>query len=202
MEVVKMNKLISSISKVTGIKESVLHAQVELKGVLSLTRDFDNLRSQVTRIQFDKLKAIQSIVYELNCLSVFNEDIIVDSSTKGINLFIDRLKDILDKEFFEVAFLNSQNKVICIEKLFEGTIGECALYVRDIIKKTLEHNATSIIIAHNHPGGSLKPSQADLLATKKIGVALSNINVKLLDAIIIGSNMGMSFAEKGYCLEG
>ena len=83
--------------------------------------------------------------------------------------------------------------------MFEGTINECHVYNREIIKHCLNNNANSVILSHNHPANSLKPSQADLDVTKKIKIALDTVQIKIMDHIISTANKEyMSFAEKGY----
>ena len=126
------------------------------------------------------------------------EEDTLDTSSKAGEYFIRRLKGKVDKEVFEIAFLSAKNKVIATKTLFVGTINESPVYPREIIKEALNHDANSVMIAHNHPGGSLQPSRADIEATKRISVALKTVSIKLLDHIIVADNKYMSFAEKGF----
>ena len=79
---------------------------------------------------------------------------------------------------------------------FTGTINAASVYPREIVKSVLKKNASSVILAHNHPSGIAEPSQADKLITTKIQHALNHIDVQVLDHIIIGENI-VSFAERG-----
>lgn len=128
--------------------------------------------------------------------SKHGEKPIIDSSTKAgeyaLSLFIGQ-----KYEVFYVVCLDSQNRVSWSDIIFEGTLNETSIYPRNLIEIALRHKANSIIIAHNHPGGSLKPSSADLNATKSIKAALDTVSIKLLDHIIIGDHKYMSFAESG-----
>ncbi|MCG2730963.1 MAG: DNA repair protein RadC, partial [Acetobacterium sp.] len=100
----------------------------------------------------------------------FREKAVLNSTTKAgeytMVLFTGRLN-----EAFYVICLDSQNKVNQATLLHEGTINEAPVYPRLIVETALRHQAASIILAHNHPGGSRKPSQADLDVTRKIKLA-------------------------------
>ena len=98
-------------------------------------------------------------------------------------------------ECFYLICLNNQNQVRHAAKTFEGTINEAAVYPRVVVETALKHHASSVILAHNHPGGSLKPSQGDIQVTKRIKEALDAIDIKVIDHIIVGDNRYYSFAE-------
>ena len=93
------------------------------------------------------------------------------------------------KEIFKIIFLNTQNELLKDENLFFGTIDRSSIYIREIIEKVLAYNAKSIILVHNHPSGSLKPSKADFIVTNKIKEVLEVMDVKILDHIIISKNV-------------
>jgi DNA repair protein RadC len=100
-------------------------------------------------------------------------------------------------EAFYVICLDSQNRVNYAALLHEGTINEAPVYPRLIVETALRHQASSVILAHNHPGGSLQPSGADLAVTKKITDALAAISIKVIDHIIVAGDKYLSFREKG-----
>lgn len=129
--------------------------------------------------------------------SKHGEKPILDSSSKA-GEFVKSLFVGQKYEVFYAVCLDNQNRVTWADVLFEGTLNETVIYPRIIVEIALRHRANSLIIAHNHPGGSLKPSQADIQATQSIKNALETIQIKLLDHIIVGDNAYMSFAEKGY----
>ncbi|KUJ75805.1 hypothetical protein AVO42_11030 [Thiomicrospira sp. XS5] len=91
-----------------------------------------------------------------------------------------------EREHFEVMYLNQQHEFIEVKRLFSGTINEANVYPREIIKSALELNAAAMILAHNHPGGSVKPSDADIHLTDNIKRACSYLEIKVLDHIIVG----------------
>jgi len=100
-------------------------------------------------------------------------------------------------EVFYVLCLDSQNRVNYAALVHEGTINEAPVYPRLIVETALRHQANSVILAHNHPGGSLQPSKADIDVTKKIIAALEPISIKVMDHIIVAGDKYFSFAEKG-----
>ena len=102
-----------------------------------------------------------------------------------------------DIEIFKVLFLNTQNELIREEELFQGTLDRSTIYVRELMKKVLKYNAKSVILVHNHPSGSLKPSQSDIILTKKIKEIFENVEIRLLDHIIISEKGYFSFLEGG-----
>lgn len=102
------------------------------------------------------------------------------------------------KEHFAVLFLNGQNMLIRAEIPFEGSLTSSAVYPREIVKKAIQYDAASLIVGHNHPSGNLKPSNDDLIITKKIKDGLKLIDVPLLDHLIIGYGIHefYSFADE------
>jgi DNA repair protein RadC len=108
-------------------------------------------------------------------------------------LFLDANK----KERFVVCFLNGQHQVISTEVLFEGSLTSSAVYPREVITRVIETASVAIVIAHNHPSGSITPSSSDRAVTKKLQVALTSIDVDLLDHIIIGGGDYFSFSDSG-----
>ena len=88
--------------------------------------------------------------------------------------------------------LDAEYRVISAVKISDGTNNSSPVYPRDIIKSTLETNAVNVILAHNHPNGPLIPSAADINVTKIIDKALTFINVRLIDHIIVSGNQYLS----------
>ena len=107
-----------------------------------------------------------------------------------------RLRD-KEREVFFILYLDSQHHIIADEILFEGTINSASVYPREVVKKSLFHNATAIIVAHNHPSGIVEPSSADKNITNRIADALALVDIRLLDHFIVGDKEVLSFAERG-----
>ena len=100
-------------------------------------------------------------------------------------------------EVFVAVFLDTQNRVIAIEELFRGSLKETSVYPREVVKRTLVHNAAGLIFAHNHPSGVAEPSRADEAITLALKQALALIDVRVLDHFIVAAGGGVSLAERG-----
>lgn len=120
----------------------------------------------------------------------------ISSSKDVFEVLQPHLSDLSTEEFWAV-FLNHQNKILYKTCLFRGGIASSVADVRVIFKTALEHFSTRIIVAHNHPAGSLKPSSEDINITKKIDEAGKLLEIELLDHIIIAQNKFYSFKEEG-----
>jgi len=107
-----------------------------------------------------------------------------------------QLKD-KQHEVFAVAFLNRANKINHVEIVSEGGITGTVADPRIILKKALEHNAVNIVLCHNHPSGSLKPSRADEALTRKIKEAALLLDMTVVDHIIVSEDGYYSFADEG-----
>jgi len=101
------------------------------------------------------------------------------------------------KEVFMVIYLASDNRVLSLERVFEGTITESAVYPREVFGKAYALKASQIILAHNHPSGNLVPSEADRHLTKLFLLAGRLLHLKVLDHLIVGGDSYFSFAEEG-----
>ncbi len=102
-----------------------------------------------------------------------------------------------EHEVFVVVLLDAQHQVLHSEELFRGTLTQTSVYPREVVKLTLQHNAASVIFAHNHPSGVSEPSRADELLTRELRAALALIDVKVLDHFVIAGAESLSFAERG-----
>ena len=101
------------------------------------------------------------------------------------------------REVFSCLFLDAQLKLIKYEELFFGTLTYVNVHPREIVKRALSYNASNIILAHNHPLGCAKPSDADIQLTKVIQATLEPLDIQVIDHIIIGENETYSFAQWG-----
>jgi DNA repair protein RadC len=101
------------------------------------------------------------------------------------------------REVFAVLFLDSQNRLIAYDELFQGTIDGASVHPREVVKQALARNAAGVILAHNHPSGVAEPSQADRRITERLQVALELVDVRVLDHMVVGDAEVVSFAERG-----
>ena len=100
-------------------------------------------------------------------------------------------------EVFAVLFLDSGNRLIAMEELFRGTLTQTSVYPREVVLRALHHHAAAVVLAHNHPSGSVQPSRADEALTQTLKAALSLIDVRVLDHVIVAAGSTLSMAEEG-----
>lgn len=118
----------------------------------------------------------------------------ITSSQDIFDLFHMKFRD-LKREKFSVVFLTTRNRMIAEKVLFEGSVAESLISVREVIREILANGAASVIFLHNHPSGEVSPSQADLAITKKLVAACKTIDVSVLDHVILGDGAFYSFAD-------
>lgn len=119
------------------------------------------------------------------------------TSSKAVFDIMQPLIGELPHEEFWVLFLNNSNKVIYKTQISKGGITGTIVDIRIVFKLALEHNATSIILSHNHPSGKLRASEADIQITKKIKEAGKNLDIQVLDHVIITEKSYYSFVDEG-----
>ena len=100
-------------------------------------------------------------------------------------------------EVFAVLFLDSQNRLLALEELFRGTLTQTSVYPREVVLRALHHQAAAVVLAHNHPSGSVQPSRADEALTQTLKTTLALIDVRVLDHIIVAPGQSLSMADKG-----
>ena len=100
-------------------------------------------------------------------------------------------------EVFAALFLDAQNRLIAMEELFRGTLTQTSVYPREVVLKALHHHAAAVVLAHNHPSGTVQPSRADEALTQTLKAALALVDVRVLDHLIVTGNEILSMAERG-----
>ena len=102
-----------------------------------------------------------------------------------------------EHEVFAVLFLDAQNRLIAMEELFRGTLTQTSVYPREVVLHALQHQAAAVVLAHNHPSGTVQPSRADEALTQTLKAALALVDVRVLDHVIVAPGDALSMAEKG-----
>ena len=120
----------------------------------------------------------------------------INSSQSVFELMQPIIGELAHEEFW-IIYLNNSNKVLQKNQLSKGGITGTLVDVRLALKTALEVGAVGIILTHNHPSGTLKPSEADKQITKKLKNAGENLDIKVLDHLIITENAYFSFADEG-----
>lgn len=126
------------------------------------------------------------------------QEISIISSQKAFYI----LKNLMDSEVeeFWVMALNSKKQIIESKMIFRGTVDRCVIHPRDIFRFALLKNASSILIAHNHPSGDCYPSLEDIQITEDIFEISKLIQIPVVDHIVIATNGYYSFKDSGRLL--
>ena len=100
-------------------------------------------------------------------------------------------------EVFAVLFLDAQHRLLALEELFRGTLTQTSVYPREVVLRALHWRAAAVVLAHNHPSGSVEPSRADEALTQTLKAALALVDVRVLDHVIVAPGLGLSMAQRG-----
>jgi len=120
----------------------------------------------------------------------------VATSRDVYEYFAESMGDLVHEEFWAM-FLTRNNKVITTEKLGEGGFNSTVVDPKKVFARALGHNASGVIVAHNHPSGNLSPSQEDRKITRKLFLTGKNLDLPVLDHIIVTQQGYFSFADEG-----
>ena len=119
------------------------------------------------------------------------------SSRQVTDYLLHSMRD-LKQEVFTAIFLDASHAIIDTREVSRGTVAANTVYPRELVKMALERNAAAMVVAHNHPSGSIEPSAQDHKLTRTLYLACSFMNIRLLDHLIIGSSdQAFSFADQG-----
>lgn len=84
-----------------------------------------------------------------------------------------------------------------MEEMFKGTLTQTSVYPREVVVRSLELRSAAVVLAHNHPSGTVQPSRADEALTQTIKAALALVDVRVLDHVIVAPGQALSMAERG-----
>ncbi len=180
---------------------------VELaKRLLSSSENSLNVLSEKTLTELSNIKGIGQ-AKAISLLTAFEIGRRIRSEKVEIRPYIQNSMDVvnlmqakiayLDHEEFWVIYLNNANLILKTIQISKGGITSTEVDTRLVIQEALILKATQIILCHNHPSGSIKPSRADMNLTEKINKAAHIMDIALVDHIIIHREMYYSFAEEG-----
>jgi len=171
-------RLLSKFKTINGVLDADIKELKKIKGISDHTALFLKFLKDISILYLEK--------------GLYKKDLL-SSPEVVYNYLKASLKGSVDEEF-KTLFLDNRNHLIT-EKILTGTVNKCIVYPRKIVELALNNHAAGVIIAHNHPAGSLNPSEEDLAITKDIKEALKTVDIALLDHIIIGENNYFSFKE-------
>lgn len=181
-------QLSKSCNGILGIYHSSIEELMQIKGV-----------GKVKAIQ---LKCVAELAKRFN-KAVRKEKLSFVEPKSIADYYMEELRH-EEKEKLLVLMLDSKNRLIKEEILSIGTVNASIVSPRELFIEALKSGAVNIILLHNHPSGDCTPSKDDILLTKRIRKCGNMLEIKLLDHIIIGDNIYMSFLEESMlgCLEG
>ena len=102
-----------------------------------------------------------------------------------------------ETEQFRILFLDRKNVLVADEEQAKGTVDHVPVYPREVVLRALHHHAAAVVLAHNHPSGSVQPSRADEALTQTLKSTLALVDVRVLDHIIVAPGCALSMAEQG-----
>ncbi len=174
--------LLKKFKSIRGVFDAEIEALNTIKGIGANAGILINLFKEVV-----SLYLLQDLLEQENAIS----------SPKAVYNYLQASLRGAKDEIFKVIFLNTANRPVKAETIHVGTVNKAVIYPRKVVEYALKNKATSVILAHNHPGGGLTPSEEDKNITQVLIKALGTVDVNVLDHIIIGFEGYFSFKEHG-----
>ena len=160
-----------------------------------LSENFNGSLYGMTQVESAKVRALRQVVTQYNKTHSSDNSKPVTDSRKAADLVYGMLRDLSHEEVW-VAFLTSCNTVISVEMVFKGSVDNVLISPRVILAKALSLDASNIILYHNHPSGSVKPSASDIKMTNNLKKACTLLEVNLIDHLILSREECYSFADE------
>ena len=199
------------------MKQDLVHTEKFLKGLTTLTglpykkvqqyvkenNPFNILEHphimEPNEKQLKKIGLLNEFIAAYSILKIYedNEKITLNTTTISGQYFLALLGGMKDRERFMVAFLDNGNNIIETKIMSEGSIGETAVYPREVLKYALACDCNAMVLAHNHPGGSKNFSPDDKVLTQRMVDIFHPHNIKFLDHIIVAGTGYFAMAENG-----
>jgi DNA repair protein RadC len=173
--------LIARFGDLGGVSAAPVEQLVEITGISEKTAA--------------ELKLIQALCERMAREQVIGRPII--ASWSALITYCRTAMQHATTEQFRVLFLDRKNKLIADEVLGEGTIDHAPVYPREVVKRALAHEASAIILAHNHPSGDASPSQADIEMTRTLVDVCKPFDIVVHDHLVIGRENTSSFKTLG-----
>ncbi|MCF8019040.1 MAG: JAB domain-containing protein [Vallitaleaceae bacterium] len=184
-----------SLNKLTGIPMSKLKSYAKENNPFNIL-EHPGVVDPNDR-QLEKINKLNEFIASYNVLKLDqeNEKITFKSPSDSGKYFASLLGGVKDKERFLVAFLDNSNSIIELRTVSQGTTNMAVVYPRNILKMALANDCSSIILSHNHPGGSLRASKEDVALTQRIVDIFKPLDINVIDHIIVGGYSFSSMAE-------
>ncbi len=173
------HQLLNTFGSVSAVFDAPVEELCKVKGVSTHTASLIKLIPRLFPIyESDKTKDIEII-----------------TSTEDAGRYLMPRFFGKNNEEVHILLLDDKHKILACTKLFEGTINATSITIKKIVAEVMKYNATTVILAHNHPAGVAIPSRNDILTTKKIGQALYLMDVHLKDHIVVSDGDYVSMLE-------
>lgn len=143
----------------------------------------------------DLLEIVTALHKRLDEQALQDGDIL--SNWEAVKSFCIRRLGHLRIEKFMAIYLDGQNRVITDEIISSGTVNKTAVFPRELVRQALTHQASAVIIVHNHPNHTTRASQADIEMTKRLQDALKLVDISLHDHLIVADSACVSFKTQG-----
>ena len=176
---------------VKPLAKRLLSAFGDLNGVIAASEHrLLQVEGATPRVYYH-LRLMEAFAHRMGQAKVLQRDVV--SSWDDLVAYCRTVMAHRDTEQFRILYLNRRNVLIADEAAATGTVDHVPVYPREVAKRSLELNATAIILVHNHPSGDPTPSQADIEVTSHIQLACDAIGVIVHDHVIIGKDRETSF---------
>jgi DNA repair protein RadC len=192
------DKFFTSLNTLTGISITKLRAYAKENNPFNILEHPMVLEPDDRQLnKIGKLNEFLSS-YHILRLNEENNKISLKSSQEAGAYFQSLLNGVKDRERVLVGFLDNSHSIIELKTVAEGSVSMSVVYPREILKMAMANDCNAIIIAHNHPGGSVTPSKPDVDLTQQIVNIFEPLNIAVADHIIVGGSKYSSMAENGY----
>ena len=181
------------LSLLSGADLAIIRQYVETYGIIDMVKYIDTYK--LPALQKQKILLVYELLRSINIAAHMPKTFLSNSDLAG-----EYCKTLFQNKANESMYMlcvSSTNHLIQTTLLQEGVVSEVQVHPRIIVENAIKYKASSIIVTHNHPGGSLKPSNCDIAVNKVLKSALDPIRIKLMDHIIVGDNQHYSMAEHG-----
>ncbi len=172
------------LARFGSFAEAVAAAPERLMEIEGVT---DAVVTEIKVVQAAALRTSQSVVKQRPVLAAMSAVLAYLRSAMAFE----------DREQFRILFLDRRNRLIADEVQSRGTIDHTPVYTREVVKRALEHSASAIILAHNHPSGDPTPSKADIDMTRQIADVATKLGVTVHDHIVLGRDGHLSMKAAG-----
>ncbi|RDU94897.1 RadC family protein [Trinickia dinghuensis] len=181
---------------VFDVARSLLERFGSLRAMLDATpADFDGMRG-IGPAKTAVLLAVVEMARRALAEQAREQPLI--DSTSAVHDYVRLLIGSRPYEVFVCLYLDARHRLIDTEETSRGSLTRLAVYPREIVRRALDTNAASLIVAHNHPSGAVKPSASDRQLTQVLREALALIDVRLVDHLVVGCHDVFSFAHAGW----